>query len=107
MQTTNVAGYQAIRDSGSDHLLIDVREPAEWDTCHLDNAKHIPMRTIPQHLEELAEWKNKPVYVMCHHGGRSGQVGMYLSQQGFTDVININGGIHAWATEIEPGMATY
>jgi len=86
-------------------LLLDVREPWEFQICHLEGAELVPMREIPHALERLD--RNRETVVICHHGIRSRQVAMYLEHQGFTNVINMQGGVAAWATEVDPGMATY
>jgi adenylyltransferase/sulfurtransferase len=85
--------------------LIDVREPFELNICTIEGATHIPMRQIPQHLEQLPT--DLPLLVFCHHGGRSGQVAHFLRARGFEQVSNISGGIDAWAREITPGMQRY
>jgi rhodanese-related sulfurtransferase len=65
----------------------------------------IPMGTIPLRLAELNP--ERPIACLCHHGGRSLQVASLLKQQGFTKVVNIAGGIHAWSIEIDPTIAQY
>ncbi len=85
--------------------LIDVREPWELDICHLDGAAHIPMRRIPGALAQIDA--ARPVVVVCHHGIRSQQVALYLEHHGFQQVLNLRGGIDAWARDVDPGMATY
>lgn len=86
-------------------LLLDVREPAEYQICHLDNAMLIPMNTIPARLAELDP--DAEIVCICHHGGRSMQVANYLERNGFTKVINLTGGVHAWSQQVDPGMPTY
>ena len=86
-------------------VLLDVRETWEMERCRLANVVHIPMGTIPARAAELDA--TRPIVVICHHGGRSAQVAMFLTRQGFTDVYNLQGGMHAWATRVEPGMPTY
>lgn len=86
-------------------VLIDVREAFETGICRIDNSRHIPMNTIPQHLDKLP--KEGPLLIQCHHGGRSMQVVHYLRQNGFDNAINIAGGIDAWATNIDSSMQRY
>lgn len=86
-------------------LLLDVREPWEYEKCHLEGSKLIPMRQIPNAIEELAE--EKEIVVICHHGIRSRQVAYYLEQNGIEDVINLEGGVEAWARDVEPTMPRY
>lgn len=86
-------------------VLLDVREPAEYAVCHIDNSVHIPMGEITRRIDELDE--SQEIVVLCHHGMRSMQVAMYLASNGFTRVDNLEGGIDAWATEIDTSMARY
>lgn len=86
-------------------LLLDVREPWEFSTCHLPNSELIPMRQIPTAMNELDP--DREIVVICHHGIRSRSVAMYLTKNDFTRVINLRGGIDAWAKEVDPQMPTY
>jgi rhodanese-related sulfurtransferase len=86
-------------------LVLDVREDSEREICALPDSTHIPMGQIPERIEELD--RNREIVVQCHHGIRSMQVAVYLERQGFTNVYNLDGGIDAWANEIDPSMATY
>lgn len=91
-------------------LLLDVREPWEREICRIDGSRHMPMRMIPNELGDgsLAGLdRQHPIVVVCHHGIRSQQVALYLDQQGFSDVLNLRGGIDAWARDVDRGMATY
>lgn len=76
-------------------VLLDVRQPEELELARLPQARHIPMGEIPARLGELDT--QSTIAVLCHHGGRSMQVARFLERNGFTDVINVNGGIEAWA----------
>lgn len=100
-----VERLDAMRRAGEDHVLVDVREPWEMDLVSIEGSVPIPMRTIPDRIAEIP--KDKPVVVMCHHGGRSAQVMMWLRQQGFDQATNLSGGIDAWARRIDPDMRTY
>lgn len=86
-------------------VLLDVREPWEYQTCHIDGASAMPMRTVPARLAELDP--DQPVVCICHHGARSMQVAGFLEQNGFTDVTNLTGGVHAWALQVDNKMPTY
>lgn len=95
-----------LRDAARDKpTLLDVREPWEFDVCHIAGSKHIPMRTLPARLGELDG--EKEIIVICHHGARSLQVAMFLERQGFGDVINLSGGVAAWAQEVDRSMRRY
>ena len=63
------------------------------------------MRTVPARYLELD--RDRPIACLCHHGGRSMQVAVFLAQQGFTHVANVAGGIHAWSAQIDPSVPQY
>ena len=90
-------------------LLLDVREPAEWQLASVDAAGaeslRLPMHSLPPRLHELDP--ERPVAVLCHHGGRSMQVAMFLKQQGFARVANVAGGIDAWSLQVDPSVPRY
>ena len=88
-------------------LLLDVREAWEFQTCHLEGSQLIPMREIPQAVENGDLNPAQEIVVICHHGIRSRQVAYYLEHQGFDKVINLEGGVEAWADQIDPTMARY
>lgn len=85
--------------------LVDVREPWELSICSIAGSRPIPMRSIPERAGELPQ--EEPIVVVCHHGVRSLQVALYLSRLGFSQVYNLQGGIAAWADQVEPAMARY
>jgi rhodanese-related sulfurtransferase len=86
-------------------LLLDVREPWEYQTCHIEGSRLMPMNTVPAQQEELDP--ETPVVCICHHGTRSMQVAAFLERAGFTDVSNLTGGVHAWAAQVDGTMPTY
>ena len=100
-----VEELKARLERGEQPLIIDVREPWEYDLVHLPQARLIPMNTIPEHMDELD--KDAEIVLHCHHGARSWSVAAYLMQHGFSNVKNLTGGIDAWARRVEPGMKTY
>ncbi len=85
--------------------LIDVREKWEYQYCHINNVRLIPMGEIVSTLRSLD--KNKEYVLICHHGIRSLQVARYMAKQGFERVINLTGGVDAWAKEVDHAMPTY
>lgn len=91
--------------SSNPPLLIDIREDWERDIANLDCATHIPMHEVPDRLDEID--RQRPVVVMCRSGARSQQVAVYLSQNGYSDVSNLTGGICAWAETLDPTIPTY
>uniref|UniRef100_UPI00404AD715 HesA/MoeB/ThiF family protein n=1 Tax=Cephaloticoccus sp. TaxID=1985742 RepID=UPI00404AD715 len=86
-------------------VLIDVREPFEVELCRVEIARHIPMRQVPEQLDELS--KDHHLLIMCHHGGRSQRVAEFLRAQGYPAVTNVAGGIDAWAVEIDSTLTRY
>ena len=103
------AWLQAAADGGALPLLLDVREPAEWQAASVRvggaELLQLPMHSIPPRLSELDP--ERPVAVLCHHGGRSMQVAMFLAQRGFARVANVAGGIDAWALQLDPALPRY
>lgn len=86
-------------------LLLDVREAWEFEKCHIQGAQLMAMNTVPARYQELEE--EAPIVCICHHGARSMQVASWLERQGFTGVINLTGGVHAWAMQVDSTMPTY
>ena len=86
-------------------VLLDVREPWEFDKCSLAGATLIPMNTIPARIDDLDD--DATIVCICHHGARSMQVAAFLERNGFGKMVNLTGGIHAWAQQVDPAMATY
>ena len=86
-------------------VLLDVREPWEYQTCHIEGSVSIPMHDIPARLQDLEEDAN--IVCICHHGARSMSVAAFLERNGFTQVSNLTGGVHAWALQVDSSMPTY
>ena len=89
----------------SNPVLLDVREPWEFQTCRIAGSISMPMRAIPARYQELE--RDADIVMVCHHGARSFQAGMYLEQVGFGNIINLHGGVAAWARDVDPAMPTY
>ena len=94
-------------DAGEKFLLLDCREPDEHATAKIDAARLIPMGELLSKAAELEAFKEGPVVVHCHRGGRSLKVTHWLRQNGFDKAQSLAGGIDRWAQEIEPGLARY
>lgn len=94
-----------LRDNNEDVIFLDVREDSELEICRIEDALHIPMNEIPERCEALP--LDRPLVVFCHHGMRSMNVLHYLESRGFENVINMGGGIHAWATEVNTSVGHY
>ena len=86
-------------------LLLDVREPWEFQTCRIDDSTLVPMQELPARIAELDPAAE--TVVICHHGGRSLQVATFLEQHGFSRVFNLTGGVDAWARGVDPAMPVY
>jgi rhodanese-related sulfurtransferase len=100
---------QWVQGQSARPLLLDVREPWEVQTAHVQpedvDVVAIPMQEIPARLAELPD--DRPIACLCHHGMRSQRVALFLAHQGYTDVSNIAGGIDAWSRERDPGVPLY
>lgn len=104
-----IASVQAQTPSGEMPLVLDVREPWELQTASVKpdgfELVSMPMRSVPARYLELN--RERPIACLCHHGARSAQVVHFLMQQGFTQTVNIHGGINAWSHERDASVPTY
>ena len=92
-------------DAGRQPLLIDVREPTEWEICHLPGAKLIPERELKARVKELVGAKEIVLY--CRTGIRSSRALKVLREAGVKRVRSLSGGIHGWSDEIDPSIPKY
>jgi rhodanese-related sulfurtransferase len=104
MCATELEEYLSIRDRP---ILLDVREDHELTNGTLQGSVHIPMQNIAEKLADVSDNKDATIVVICRTGNRSNSVGQFLEQNGFTDVINLAGGMNAWALDVDPDMAVY
>jgi rhodanese-related sulfurtransferase len=93
-------------------LVLDVRELWELETASVKPdgfvLLHIPMQSVPGRLADLKQHgTDQPIACLCHHGMRSMQVANYLTQNGFTAVVNLHGGIAAWGEQLDASIAQY
>jgi rhodanese-related sulfurtransferase len=86
-------------------VLLDVREPWEFQTCSIPGSIHIPMGEVPARAQELDPAAE--TVVICHHGGRSMQVALFLEKNGFGSTHNLTGGVDSWARTVDPSMPVY
>jgi adenylyltransferase/sulfurtransferase len=93
--------------SGAQPLLLDVREPAEYEKARIEGARLIPLGQLEARLAELADWKERPIVVHCHKGGRSAKACALMRRAGFADVKNLSGGIEAWSITVDPSVRRY
>jgi rhodanese-related sulfurtransferase len=107
MKQMTATELQALLDSGVKPLMIDVREANELSNGVIEGAVHIPMNEVPARLEEFAAQQDQPVVLICRSGQRSAQVGQFMEHVGFNDVINLDGGMNSWATDVDTSMNAY
>lgn len=88
-------------------LLLDVRRPEEHEFVALPNSLLIPLQQLPQRYQEISLKRDQTLVVYCHHGVRSWHAALFLEQHGFQNVCSLEGGIEAWAVELEPNMRRY
>ena len=94
-------------DRKEDFVLLDVRTDEELDIVKIEGCKHIALHELEASLGELDPFRDKEIVCMCHHGGRSAMAQHFLLSHGFKNVKNLPGGIHAYALQIDPSLATY
>ena len=107
MRQLSVQELQALMEgapTARPHLL-DVREPWEFELARIEGSNLIPMQTIPNQVEQLD--RTHPTVVICHHGTRSLQVVAFLERLGFENLHNLQGGIDAWARQVDPRLRLY
>lgn len=97
---------KSLLKSDSDIVVLDVREPWEFETAKIGNSKHIPMNDIPARFNQELD-PEEHIVVVCHHGVRSMNVTSWLRQQGFEKVQSLRGGIDRWARQIDPKVPVY
>ena len=105
MKEITVSDLKALIDSKADFQLIDVREPHEYEICHL-GGDLIPLSTIPDNIERVN--RDRQVIIHCRSGARSGQAVNWLEKNhGFQNIYNLKGGILAWANEVDLDFPKY
>lgn len=105
MKEISVTELKEMMDAGKDFQLIDVREKSEFEVCDI-GGELIPLGTIPDNVDKIS--KDKMVVVHCRSGKRSANAIMFLEQNhGFSNLYNLEGGILAWADEIDDSLPRY
>ena len=94
-------------ESNAKVRLIDCREEDEYAICKIDQAELLPLSNFPNDYPVRLPDKNETILIYCHHGMRSLRAAEYLTQLGYTNVINLQGGIEAWALEVDPNVPRY
>ncbi len=97
---------KALQQQAEPFILLDVREPWEFEASHLEGTKHIPMGDIPTRAHQELD-PDTHIVVMCHHGVRSLSVTNWLRQQGYENVQSMRGGIDGWARTVDPKIPLY
>ncbi|GEP41010.1 molybdopterin-synthase adenylyltransferase MoeB [Brevifollis gellanilyticus] len=105
VKTISVRELHALREKGDNHFLLDVREPDEYAKAHIEGSVLIPLGEVTVRAGELP--RDKPLYVHCKMGGRSAKAVAALEALGFTNAVNVTGGITAWSDEVDAGVARY
>ncbi len=95
------------REAGGAFLFLDVREPEEYERARIEGTTLIPLGELGNRLDELADWKDRPIVVHCRSGGRSSDACRLLLERGFSDVSNLSGGIEAWSLTVDPQVPRY
>ncbi|MGD0796492.1 MAG: rhodanese-like domain-containing protein [Acidobacteriaceae bacterium] len=98
--------FAEMRAKGDAPLLLDVREPWEFEYVHLPDAVAMPMGDVPSRAHAELD-PDAPIVVMCHHGARSLSVAMWLRGQGFEQVWSLAGGIDGWSRVVDATVARY
>ncbi len=96
-----------MQDRGEKFRLVDVRELDEWNTVRIEGAELIPLSQFQQLAIARLDDPGEKIVLYCHHGMRSARAQGFLKSQGYTDVINLAGGIDAWAQKVDPAMRRY
>ena len=91
-------------DAGEDLLILDVREPYEYQIANIGGTL-IPQGEVPRRLAEID--RNREIVVQCRSGGRSQRIAEFLAAKGYPNVKNLAGGILAWADQIDPRLTKY
>lgn len=103
-----VQDVKARLDGGEKFLLLDVREPSEYQICKIKGAHLIPLGELPNRIEEVRKLAaGMPIIAHCHHGGRSMSAAAALRKGGLPGVKSMAGGIDAWSIVIDPSVPRY
>ncbi len=105
MQSITVEQLAALQSEWDKVVLLDVRDPWEFEICRLPGSVNIPMNEIPERVQELNQ--EARTVVICHFGMRSLEVSAYLEESGFKDISNLEGGLDAWAQRVDEDMPQY
>ena len=105
MESMSVVELKRERENGSQAVLLDVRDEWEFDLCHIQGSINISLSEISESKDELE--KQARTVIICHHGMRSRMAAEHLIAEGFEQIVNLEGGIDAWASTIDQSMTRY
>jgi adenylyltransferase/sulfurtransferase len=103
----SAADLHARLEGPGEMLLLDVRGPEEVAKASIEGARAVPLADLEARLGEIEAWRDRPVVVHCHHGGRSAQACAELTRLGFSQVENLDGGIEAWSLTVDDSVPRY
>jgi sulfur-carrier protein adenylyltransferase/sulfurtransferase len=103
--TISVRELKTKMDNGETFTLIDVREPFEYEIARIEGSRLIPLGELETHISELP--KTGTLVLQCHSGGRSEHAARILQEAGFSNAVNLEGGIDAWSVEVDPAVPRY
>lgn len=97
MKTITVEELKARMDAGEKINLLDVREPDEYAVSNIQGALLLPLGKVQtMQIDDIEDWKNEEVIIHCRSGKRSATACLFLETMGFTNTVNVEGGILAW-----------
>ena len=105
MQSITAEQLATLRPEWDKVVLLDVRDPWEFEICRLPGSVNIPMNQVAEKVDELDP--EARTVVICHFGMRSLEVSAYLESSGFRDISNLEGGLDAWAEQVDRDMPRY
>lgn len=105
MESLSVIQLKKELDTNPQTVLLDVRDKWEYDLCHIDGSINICLSEIAEKKDILE--KEPRTVILCHHGMRSVIAAEYLISEGFERIVNLEGGIDAWASTIDKSMTRY
>lgn len=103
----SVSQLADMRQANEDFVLLDVREPHEYEMARIDGSRLLPMSELESRIAELLPHRDDHIVVQCHHGGRSMQVVQALRNAGFSHVQNLAGGIDQWSIQVDQAVPRY
>jgi rhodanese-related sulfurtransferase len=104
MDEISVQELKMRQERGEKLILIDCREPYEFETAHLSDLNY-PLDNIAGFIEDFENQKQNEIIIYCRSGNRSRAMVNYLKQQGFVHAKNLTGGVLAWQAQIDPSFS--